>query len=231
MKSIPPLLPLLLLACSAPKQETPVENTSAGTEASSENNTSEEPPIANPANVLDYFALLQWKNLADDYYMFVEHNGQFVCVENLGDEYDYSGPLDEVRLYPSTVDIKNGYRNIEDEGTGDGLLNTEVALFRKSDNTYLVAISAYGSTPPHMDQYLGSKPHFYLWQNNDFVDVSKEVLPSIPLPEGYNEYYRLPQIGRVIKYTQYTTNSTSNEESTSIQFEFDSSSGTSVRKN
>ncbi|MEZ4973050.1 MAG: hypothetical protein R2820_07045 [Cyclobacteriaceae bacterium] len=228
MKYTPFLLFFILLACGGSKQETPQESNDQEAEAVVENDAPEEPPIANPTNIIDYFALLQWKNQVDDYYIFVQHDGKYVCVENLGDEFDYSGSLDEIRLYPSTVDIKNGYLNIEDEGTGEGLYTFEVALFRKPDNSYIIAVSGFGSYPPHMDQYLGSAPKFFVWQNNEFTDVSKDVLPAISVAEGYSEYYRLPQIGRVIKHTQYSADS---GESITTQLEFSSSTGTFIQKN
>ncbi|MGE0589672.1 MAG: hypothetical protein AB7O48_13935 [Cyclobacteriaceae bacterium] len=227
MKFCPLILLFTLLACGGPKQEAPQESNDQEVEAVAENDVPEEPPITNPANILDYFTLLQWKSLVDDFYIFVEHDGQYVCVENLGDEFDYSGSLDEVRLYPSTVDIKNGYLNIEDEGTGEGLFTSEVALFKKSDNTYIVAVSGFGSYPPHMDQYIGSTPIFFVWQNNYFTEVSKEVLPAISLPDGFSEYYRLPQFGRVIKHTQYSADS---GESITTELEFNSPTGTFIPK-
>ncbi|HRW98093.1 MAG TPA: hypothetical protein P5280_01315 [Cyclobacteriaceae bacterium] len=227
MKFTPLLLLVILFACGGSKQETPQESNGQEAEAVIDNDLPEEPPITNPANIIDYFALLQWKNLVDDIYIFVQHDGKYVCVENLGDEFDYSGSLDEVRLYPSTVDIRNGYLNIEDEGTGEGLFTSEVALFKKSDNAYVIAVSGFGSYPPHMDQYMGSTPRFFLWQNSDFVDVSKDVLPAISVAEGYNEYYRLPQVGRVIKHTQYSADT---GESITTQFEFDSPTGRFILK-
>lgn len=226
---------LLLLSCGAPKQESTEAEASTEQVAaeSGDDIVDEAPPVSNPANVVDYFRLLQWRGLADDYYHFIERDGEYVCVENMGDTFDYNGPLTGVRVYPATVDIKNGYLRVEDEGTGEGVLYTEVALFKKSNNSYLVALNGYGKDPNTVG-FDGARPKFLVWENNDFVDKTDEVMPptSWTKVDGSHEYYRLPQLGRVVDHVRHFIDSAAQpmEQITKEQLEFDSSLGKFVIK-
>ncbi len=226
---------LLLFACSQPKKETPEENQIiVEPESSSASNSRELPPIENPKSIVDYYNLAKWKGMIDPF-VFVKRDGQWICTEEMGKGFDYSGPLNSVRQYPAVVDIKNGYIKIDDEGTGGGtLLTSELALFRKSDNTYILAINGYG-----MDEITheigGSSPRFYVWINNEFKEVTQDVFPELQessilkdesAPIESLTYFTLPQVGRSIEFHVQPSDTTkaSALKSNKIEIQFDRSS-------
>jgi hypothetical protein len=204
------LLLVFMMSCASPKSETdqkadtpPQEETAAEAEAEID-----QPPLTDPKTVVDYYNLLRWKELIDPF-VLVAQGDQWVCIEDLGSDFNYEGSLDAVRHYPSIVDIKNGYIQIEDEGTGGGtLLYTEVALFRKSDKSYLIALNGYGRDEiTHVVS--GGTPKFYQWENNELREVTMEVFPATPLSLFFKEnvepiespyYFALPQVGKSIEY-------------------------------
>lgn len=204
------LLLVFMMSCASPKSESdekadtpPQEETAA--EAVSEIN---QPPLTDPKTVVDYYNLLRWKEMIDPF-VLVAQGDQWVCIEDMGSDFNYDGALDAVRHYPSIVDIKNGYIQIEDEGTGGGTLSyTEVALFRKSDKSYLIALNGYGRDEiTHVVS--GGAPKFYQWENNELREVTTDVFPETSLslffkedvePIESNYYFTLPQIGRSIEY-------------------------------
>ena len=204
------LLLVFMMSCASPKSEAdekadtpPQEDTAA--EAVAEIN---QPPLTDPKTVVDYYNLLRWKEMIDPFVLVVQGD-QWVCIEDMGSDFNYEGALDAVRHYPSIVDIKNGYIQIEDEGTGGGtLLYTEVALFRKSDKSYLIALNGY-SRDEITHVVSGGIPRFYQWENNKLREVTTDVFPETSLslffkedvePIESNYYFTLPQVGRSIEY-------------------------------
>ncbi|HRK54364.1 MAG TPA: hypothetical protein PK185_10645 [Cyclobacteriaceae bacterium] len=204
------LLLVFIVSCASPKSESDESTDTPPPEEATPVTVDEigDPPLTDPKTVVDYFNLLRWKGMIDPF-VLLERGDKWVCIEDAGSEFNYEGSLDAVRHYPSIVDIKNGYIQIEDEGTGGGTLSyTEVALFRKSDKSYLIALNRYG-----LDEIThiisGDTPRFYQWENNELSEVTTEVFPKTSLSLFFKEdmepiespyYFTLPQVGRSIEY-------------------------------
>lgn len=204
------LLLVFIMSCATPKSESDESADTPPPEEATPVTVDEmdDPPLTDPKTVVDYFNLLRWKGMIDPF-VLLERGDKWVCIEDAGSEFNYEGSLDAVRHYPSIVDIKNGYIQIEDEGTGGGTLSyTEVALFRKSDKSYLIALNRYG-----LDEIThiisGDTPRFYQWENNELSEVTTEVFPKTSLSLFFKEdmepiespyYFTLPQVGRSIEY-------------------------------
>lgn len=208
MKSLAFCLSLLLVAaCNPTKKETRAE--ALGTEVPDmEQAPPTQPPIEDPQNVMDYFNLCKWKGLVESY-VFLQRDGQWLCIEDMGDEFDYEGPLEAARSYPAIVDIKNGFLQIEDEGTGGGTVFTQLALFRRPDNSYFMALGGYGVDYSAGYAVNGGPPKFYVWQANQFNEITSEVWPAVDnslffregeQQENVQTYFTLPQVGRAITY-------------------------------
>lgn len=101
-------------------------------------------------------------------------------------------------------DIKNGYLKIE--GSWEGW--AEIALFKKTDGSYLIAQAESGCGPA-CDGFV----KFYNYKAGKWIDVTKQVFPEISEDEvkrlyinkkldtedGVNSYYLLPRIGKTVK--------------------------------
>lgn len=85
------------------------------------------------------------------------------------------------------VDIKNGYLKITDAGTGGGVLEHELALYRTHDGSDIV-----GAKTAQFDG-VGStcSLKFYKPSGNQWMDITNDVLPKIDLSFFMNETYKL----------------------------------------
>ena len=110
------------------------------------------------------------------------------------------------------VDLRNGYIELIDEGTGGGVSKLQVVLYRKKDASALIGVSSYIGDGVWIEHSLV----FLEYKNQQWIDVSSEVLPNLSykdfvketyempdFPESYYEistiYYKLPQHGTSIK--------------------------------
>jgi len=86
-----------------------------------------------------------------------------------------------------TEDLKNGYLRLEsNDWKGWG----EVALFKKTDGSYLVAISQVACEPSCSGGVI-----FATYKSGHWKDVTKQVFPGSSQPHGY---YQLPRVGTSI---------------------------------
>ena len=97
-----------------------------------------------------------------------------------------------IRKYRKSIikieDLKNGYLRLEGKGW-DGWV--EIALFKKSDESYVVAISQVGCGPGSKGGLL-----FATYKNSKWKNVTKQVFPYEVQTENY---YKLPRTGTTIE--------------------------------
>jgi hypothetical protein len=94
------------------------------------------------------------------------------------------------KSYIKTEDIKNGYLKLEAEAW-DG--SAEIALFKKTDETYLVAIT--------QSRYLGPGTAgaviFVSYHKGKWTDVTKSVFSGRPFSDI--GYFKLPRVGTTVE--------------------------------
>lgn len=111
--------------------------------------------------------------------------------------------------YGGAFDIPNGFFQYEDEGTGEGLYKSEIALF-KAQSQDILAINSYAVEPMAISTATtGGLPKFYFFNDNGF-EVIEDIFPEMSefisdqanIEEGTNvvNYFKLPQMGLSIKY-------------------------------
>jgi hypothetical protein len=124
----------------------------------------------------------------------------------LPDQYLHSARVKNRRSIIKVSDIKNGYLRLEDGWDGWA----EIALFKKSDGSSIIAVEEMVCGPA-----CGCESFRFLeYDNGNWIDVTKDVLPKIPekvLRSEYrrlsaeanrdtpNYYYQLPRVGTDIK--------------------------------
>lgn len=86
------------------------------------------------------------------------------------------------------ADIKNGYLRLESVEL-EGWI--EMALFKKLDGTYVVALSQVGCGPGCDGAVM-----FMTYKKGTWTNVTNEVFPADPAPNGY---YQLPRTGTTIE--------------------------------
>ena len=164
--------------------------------------------MSDPKTVLDYYKLLKWKHLAAPF-VFARRGDKWIAVE--GDGYDFDSPgtdWEKDRLYPVDIDIANGYLEITDEGTGGGTAYTQIALFRRADNSAFAALNFFGMG---IDYVEASSPKFYSWNGSALTDITSSVFPDSLVQEKTRNRFSLPRVGTVIHYSLYKGDSTNSE--------------------
>ncbi len=115
--------------------------------------------------------------------------------------------------FTPVVDIKNGYIEFNDEGTGGGNVNTKIVLFRKKDDSPLIGITMGG----YNGIYFESSTAFYELKNDEWIKTNN-VFPELKIKRFLNKKYQdlyfkrddivtpnlttlteLPQLGTTIK--------------------------------
>jgi hypothetical protein len=125
------------------------------------------PPAKSPRTVVDYYMLLP----------------------------DHSFDIDRRSLlnpkYGAVVDVGNGYIRTWHDGAQQGL---EVALFRRPNGSYLVAVNHIGDEGP--DDVWSPWLDFLTYRNGRWVDVTKATLPR-----RFSDKlgYEPPRYGRTIR--------------------------------
>ena len=123
---------------------------------------------ATPRTVVDYYLLLPDK--------YFEANK----------EQRVKWMLDHKR--GAIVDVKNGYLL----APGDGAqMSIVVCLFKNHDGTYLVGVDA-----SYWEDIEYTRLNFYRYENGNFIDVTKAVLPVAPHEELK---YEMPRYGTTIE--------------------------------
>ena len=186
--------------------------------------------FAQKLTVIDYFEKLP-PEIIDDY-KIENAEGEWISKSNAGYE-----------IFP-TVDIINGYIEIMQNannplvtddpevatvkkvalnelpkdlfktgGTGGGTTKLQVVLYRKKDGSALIAISKYTNDG---GMYIESRINFMEYKNEEWIDVTYDIQPSITcnnfvnqgfdmpdFPEAFHEtfgiVYNLPQYGTTIE--------------------------------
>lgn len=113
-------------------------------------------------NVLEAYRALQKYNSTIEYYKLEKKSDGWITSSSA--EYEI----------PVTVDYKNGYIEIEDEGTGGGTITVQVVLFRTVDGRELVGISE------SMFDGMSINGDFEFWKSSSsgWKNVTNEVMPS-----------------------------------------------------
>ncbi len=158
--------------------------------------------VTKKLNIVDYFNLLKKSELIDvPCNLQKESNNKWVCKS----KKDEAGFINECE---TTVDIKNGYVKIEDEGTGAGILVTEVALFKTAEKKDIIAVNTYFADD--ILQMSSHKPKFYHFSDEHFseiTDIFPEINANVFFHKPYDlkkeligAYFELPRYGTEIKY-------------------------------
>ncbi|MCB0478428.1 MAG: hypothetical protein KDC84_09710 [Crocinitomicaceae bacterium] len=149
----------------------------------------------------------QKKNVLD-YYKMLEVSQEYKITKT-GEKYQTVGITEEP--FDVTVDFKNGYIEIKDEGTGGGTLFYQVVLYRKSDGSALIAMTSQVfdgvSVGCEIDFFeekdgkLVSKTSKYFPGKDYFIEKFPKILSTDEkevLGDVVNPVYDLPQNGLTI---------------------------------
>ena len=96
-------------------------------------------------------------------YALTQRNGEWFCQSSAGYEM------------PATVDLRNGFIEISDEGTGGGTNQVQMVLFRKTDGTPIIGVCMGGFN----GVFFENKARFYDFVNNNWQDVTEKIFPDI----------------------------------------------------
>lgn len=172
--------------CGDKEKEIPTPQNSVN-KYSSINNINDE--NSEKKNIYEYYQLLPdniFKSLEGVKY-HLQKKGTKWQTESLADY-----PLEPI------VDIKNGFIQISDEGTGGGSLVETITLFRKADQGAIIGIS--------IESFIGffsySVFSFLEYSDKTWYDVTDKVFPVNSFKEFINGKYRalyLDQNNRIFK--------------------------------
>lgn len=112
----------------------------------------------------------QKKNVLD-YYRMLDVNKEYKIFKN-GEHYQTTGVTEEP--FNVTVDFKNGYIDIKDEGTGGGTMFYQVVLYRKADGSALVAMSSQNFDGVFIDVQI----EFYEEKDGKLVNKTEKYFPG-----------------------------------------------------
>lgn len=168
------------------------------------------------------FAQVQPKTVTD-FYLALPGG----CCNVLGDDYLFREPenikgknaLTEYRKSLITIaDIKNGYLRLEGVEVGDGWV--EIALFKKTDGAYIVALSQVTNADSLQGEII-----FLTFNNGKWTDVTQQYAPKLPakaVSEDLEAYWKLPRVGKTLIFVN--TNENIKEESEKLvhkEFKFE----------
>ncbi|MCH2045861.1 MAG: hypothetical protein MK212_17215 [Saprospiraceae bacterium] len=118
--------------------------------------------------------LFAQRNVVESYRALQKYNSTLNAypLEKKGNEWlSYSSA--EYSITP-TVDYKNGYIEIQDDGTGGGTVTVQVVLFRTVDGRELVGISE----SMFDGMFVDSDFEFWKSSSSGWKNVTSEVMPS-----------------------------------------------------
>lgn len=164
----------------------------------------------------------QKKNVLD-YYRMLNVNSEYKISKN-GDKYQTIGITETP--FDVTVDFKNGYIEIQDDGTGGGTVTHQIVLFRKSDGSALILHSyrffdgvmiessldfheeSNGKMVKQNKKYSKSADYFTNKFKAQFGDENdKNLLSSMLTP-----VFDLPQLGLTIKVSFFVLTYVNDDE-------------------
>ncbi len=130
--------------------------------------------MAQKKNVVDYFRLLP--DSLKHYYSLEYKNGKW-----------FTESVAEYQITP-VVDIRNGFIEIQDDGTGGGTTTLQVVLYRKKDGSALIGVS-YNLFD---GVFFENSIFFGEYKNNKWIDLTHKVLPKINLYTFMKSGYKIP---------------------------------------
>jgi hypothetical protein len=129
-----------------------------------------------------------------DYYALMVKSGNF--------SPDHTG---------GNFDIKNGYFEISDDGTGAGLYTNQLVLFRKNNGEDVLALSNMSIEPVSYPVVTSGSPPTFFTFNREYFTKTLSIFPELDNKiffsneyageTGIETYYTLPQKGLSIKYS------------------------------
>lgn len=125
-----------------------------------------------PKTVMDYFALLPEK------YFMLEG-----CMRD-ADKDCKKARAEYLKNYKEIEDIPNGYFK---GGCDGGQRCIEMALFKRPDNSYVVAVATFGE--------MLDENHFLDYDNGKWKDISAEIVPEF----STDKRYEIPRNGTTVK--------------------------------
>lgn len=138
-------------------------------------------------SILEYYNSIPLNWLNNHRYTFKNKNNKWIARSNAG--YDF-----EV-----TVDIKNGYLNITDSGTGGSTRIHEAALYRTSTGDDIIGINLI-----EFDG-IGSTCTFKFYKPNDkWKDVTEYLLPKIDLLLFMDGTYNINHQEKLHRFKEFT---------------------------
>lgn len=129
-------------------------------------------------NIYDYYQSLPESffydaDLGENKYVIQKKEGVWICKSTSGNNFS---PL---------IDLKNGYIEINDEGTGGGNSYQQIVLFRKIDRSPLIGVT----TGSFNGFYFDSSTTFYEKLGNKWMEA-KNVFPELTIQRFLNPTYR-----------------------------------------
>ncbi len=136
---------------------------------------------AEKKSVLDYYRLLMPEMLDGTRFEFTKK----------GSAWKTTSPVTEADL-DCTVDLKNGYIEVSDPGTGGGTLTQEIALFvNKMRESFIgVNITTFDGIG------VSNRCRFYRWTGEGWAPA--RVLPDIPLAQFFKPGFDISTVKGVV---------------------------------
>ncbi len=149
-----------------------------------------------------------------DFYLLLPVN--LFATESSGKTYKSKADLEKFRRSIITIeDLKNGYLALDGYSEGWG----EVAIFKKTDGTYLVGVAEADCAI-----ICDGNVQFFNYRNDTWTDITTRVFPMPTRSElkaafkvhglgktGSSYYFRLPRFGRTVEIDSDEDTSTRDE--------------------
>lgn len=134
-------------------------------------------------NVLTYYNLLAKAKPNACHYVFKMKNGVWIT----------NSRFDKNKNIQPTVDIKNGFIQIKEPmAQGDEIV--QIALFTTDDKQAFICINVYGSCGDPYGSICQNSIEFYAYDDNEWMNVTKSVLPVVVYKLFFNEKFYASKI-------------------------------------
>lgn len=152
--------------------ETDSQKSSINTEEDQNSKTKNSSQTKEPKTVMDYFALLPEK------YFTLEG-----CFRE-DDKDCRKARAEYLKNYKEIEDIKNGHLKA---GCDGGQRCLEMALFKRPNNTYVIAVATFGEAL--------EENYFLDYKNGVWTDISEKIVPEF----SKDKRYEIPRNGTTVK--------------------------------